>query len=206
MVCIMWTVTAQTLFERTAMAKDDKSVLDSNRIIFMNGFFDEDKAKTIMERLLTLEAQDPRKDIIMYIDSYGGHVHSLLAIHDVIKNLCRCDVATVCTGKAMSCGQILLMSGTKGKRFATPNARILVHEVGGGTFGKLSEMEIDINENKELQKILEGLFIKYSKLKKEDLNKLMQRDSYLSAKEAIKYGIIDSVVETPTMLYKKLNI
>lgn len=188
------------------MADKDKNVADNNRIIFMTGSFEEDKAKSIIERMLTLEAQAPTKDIIMCIDSYGGYVHSLLAIHDIMKNLCRCDISTVCIGKAMSCGQMLLMSGTKGKRFATPNARILVHEVSNMTFGKLTDMEIDINETKELQKILESMLLKYTKLNKEEVKDLMNRDSYLSAKEAVKFGIIDHIIEYPKDLYKKLNI
>lgn len=188
------------------MAEKEKSVLDNNRIIFMNGMLDESAAKTIMERILTLEAQAPTKDILMYIDSYGGNVHSLLAIHDVMKNLSRCDIATVCTGKAMSCGQMLLMSGTRGKRFATPNARILVHEVSNLTYGKLTDMEIDINETKELQRILESLLTKYTRLKKTQVTDLMKRDSYLSATEAKEFGIIDHIIERPADLYKKLTI
>lgn len=188
------------------MASDNKNVLDNNRIVFMNGDFNEDKSKTIMERLLTLEAQEPQKDIVMYIDSYGGYVHSFLAIHDVMKHICRCDIATICTGKAMSCGQMLLIAGTKGKRFATPNSRILMHEVSSGTFGKLSDMEIDINEGKELQKILEILILKYTKIKKNEIKDLMKRDSYLSAKEALKYGIVDFIIESPSMLYKNIKV
>lgn len=188
------------------MAEDKKNVMDSNRIIFMSGCFDESAAKTIMERMLTLEAQAPSKDILMYIDSYGGSVHSLIAIHDVMKNLSRCDIATVCTGKAMSCGQMLLMSGTKGKRFATPNSRILIHEISHITYGKLSDMEIDINEDKEVQKIWEGLIVEYTKIKKSEIRELMKRDSYLSAKEAKDYGIIDHIIEKPSDLYKRITL
>lgn len=188
------------------MAEDKKSVADANRIIFMSGIFDEACAKTIMERILTLETQSPTKDIIMYIDSYGGHIHSLLAIHDVMRNLSRCNFATVCTGKAMSCGQMLLMSGTKGKRFATPNARILMHEMSSFTFGKLTDMEIDISESKELMKILEKLILDYSKLTKKQVRELMQRDSYISATEAKEYGIIDHIIEKPSDLYKRISI
>ena len=123
-----------------------------------------------------------------------------------MKNLSRCDIATVCTGKAMSCGQMLLMSGTKGKRFATPNSRILIHEISHITYGKLSDMEIDINEDKEVQKIWEGLIVEYTKIKKSEIRELMKRDSYLSAKEAKDYGIIDHIIEKPSDLYKRITL
>ena len=180
-------------------------IKDTNRIVFFSGQFEESKTQATIERILTLESQSPTKDIIMYIDSYGGNVHSLLAIHDVMKNLCRCDIATVCVGKAMSCGQMLLMSGTKGKRFATTNARILVHEVSSGTFGKLAEMELDIMEAKTLQKTVEKLVVTYSKLKPKEIKEIMKRDSYLSVEEAKKFGIIDHIIEKPSDLYKKIK-
>jgi ATP-dependent Clp protease protease subunit len=181
------------------------NVIDENRIIFLSGAFNEDKAKEVITRIFTLEAKNPTKDIIMYIDSYGGHVHSFMAIHDIIK-ISRCNVATVCIGKAMSCGQMLLISGTKGKRFSTPNSRILLHEISNGTWGKLSDMEIDINETKSLQKIIEDLIIKYTKINKIKIKELMTRDRYFSATECIEMGIIDHIINTPKDLYSRINI
>jgi ATP-dependent Clp protease protease subunit len=178
---------------------------EDNRIIYVKGCFDEDMVKRVFESLIKYETSDPTKDILMIIDSYGGFAHSFLAIHDYIKMM-RCDVATVCFGKAMSCGQLLLMSGPQGKRFAAPNSRILVHEVSSGTFGKLTDMEIDINESKKIQKTAERLIKSYTKLNKKEIKKLMERDSFLSAKEAKKIGIVDHVVKTHKDLYKRLNL
>jgi len=101
---------------------------------------------------------------------------------------------------------MLLMSGTKGKRFITQNARVLVHEIATGTYGKLTDVEIDIAEGKELQKIFEKLIIKYTKVNKTTLNKLMERDSYMNAKESKDYGFIDHIITKPSDLYKKINL
>ena len=185
--------------------KTSGNVFDDNRIIYMSGEFNEITAKEIITRLITLESKDPTKDILMYIDSYGGHVHSFLAMHDIIKML-RCNVATVAIGKTMSCGQMLLISGTKGKRFITPNARVLMHEISNMTWGKLSDLEVDINETKELRKILDDMIVKYTNIKKSDLNQIMMRDSYFSAQESLKFGIVDNIIHKPKDLYDKINL
>jgi ATP-dependent Clp protease protease subunit len=185
---------------------EDKIAEKTNRIVHFTGDFNEKKSEEIIRKIINLEISDPSKDILIHIDSYGGLVHSLLSIYDIINYISRCDIATLCTGKAMSCGQILLASGKKGKRFATPNARILVHQLSAGTRGKLSDMETDINETKELNKILEDIILKHTKINKTELKKLFEKDSYISAKEALKYGIIDHIIESPKSLYKKINI
>lgn len=187
------------------MATKTTDALDENRIIYMTGEFNEERAKDIITRLFTLESKDPSKDILMYIDSYGGWVHSFLAIHDVIK-LLRCEVATVCIGKSMSCGQMLLISGTKGKRFITPNSRVLMHEISHFTFGKLTDIEIDVNETKALKKIIEDLIVKYTKIKAKDLKEIMQRDTYFSAEDALRLGIVDHIIHKPKDLYSKIKI
>lgn len=180
--------------------------LESNRIIFMNGAFNENKAEQIVTRLLQYECQDPSKDIIMFIDSYGGLVDSFVTIHDVIK-LLHCDVATVCVGKAMSCGQMLLMSGTKGKRFITPNSRVLLHEISSWTCGKVTNMEIDIEESRRLQKdVFEKLILKYTKITKKQLDELIGKDAYFDAKRCVELGIVDGIINSPNQLYKNLNI
>jgi len=188
-----------------ADTKTTGNVLDDNRIIYMSGEFNEATAKDVITHLITLENKDPSKDILMYIDSYGGQVHSFLAMHDIIKML-RCNVATVAIGKTMSCGQMLLISGTKGKRFVTPNARVLMHEISNATWGKLSDLEVDINETKELRKILEDMIVKYTKIKKSELKKIMVRDSYFSAQEALKLGVVDHIIYHPKDLYKRINL
>lgn len=186
----------------------DKSgtALEQNRIVFLSGLFNEDKAKDVITNILSLEAKDPTKDILLIIDSYGGYIHSLMAIHDVIKHVTRCDIITLGIGKQMSCAQMLLMSGTKGKRFVTPNSRILMHQLSSGTFGKLSEMDIDIVESRKVQEILEKLVVKYTKLSRAKIKELMRIDSYISAEEALEMGMIDGIVKCPSDIYKNKNI
>lgn len=179
--------------------------LDDNRIIYMSGDFNEDKAKEIISKMLLLECKDPTKDILMYIDSYGGYVHSFLAMHDVIKML-RCNVATCAIGKTMSCGQMLLISGTKGKRFITPNSRVLMHEISNCAWGKLNEMEVVMNETTAMKKILDNLILKYTKIKKENLKEIMTKDTYFCAEEALKLGIVDHIITKPQDLYSRVNL
>lgn len=187
--------------------KEEKTgtAFEDNRIIYMSGQFDEAKAKEIITQLFTFECKSPKKDILMFIDSYGGYVHSFLAIHDVLQ-LLRCPVATLCVGKAMSCGQMLLISGAKGKRFITPNSRVLVHEVSSGTFGKLKDMENDIEETKKLKVILDNLILKYTKISSKQLKEFMTKDTFLSASDCIKYGIVDNMVNSPKDLYSRINL
>ena len=189
------------------MLPDDKTnVLDNNRIIYMSGEFNEQKAESIVAKLLMFECLNPAKDILLIIDSYGGVVDSFVTIHDTI-NLLRCTVATCCIGKAMSCGQLLLISGEKGKRFITPNSRVMIHEFTAGSFGKISDIEISLKENKRLQKaIWESFNVKYTKLTKTQLTKMKGRDTFLTAKECLEYGLIDHIITNPSILYKNLNI
>jgi len=186
-------------------SEEKSGSLEDNRIIYVNGLFDEDMTKDIFEKIIALELKNPNKDILIVLDSYGGHCHSFLAIHDAMK-LCRCDIATFCIGKAMSCGQMLLMSGTKGKRFASKHSRVLVHELSAVAWGKLADMEIDVSEHKEVQKIMDKLIVKHTGLSKSKIKKLMQRDSYMSAKEAKQLGLIDHVVKSNKDLYKRINL
>ena len=180
--------------------------IDNNRIIFMNGDFTETKAEQIITKLLQYECQDPTKDIIMFIDSYGGYVDSFIAIHDIIK-LLHCDVATVCIGKAMSCGQMLLMSGTKGKRFITPHSRVLLHEISSWVSGKVTAMEIDLVENKRIQKdVFEKLILKYTKITRKQLDNMLGNDAYMDANKCIELGVVDHIAATSSQLYKYLNI
>jgi len=180
--------------------------IENNRIIYMSGAFDERKAQHIVSKLLQFEADDPTKDIILFIDSYGGYIDSFVAIHDVMKMI-HCDVATVCIGKAMSCGQMLLISGTKGKRFITPNSRVLMHQLSTMSGGKLTDIENDIEEAKRLQKeVLEKLALKYTKVNAKVLKELMAKDSYITAEEAVGYGFVDHIITKPNVLYKKINL
>ena len=182
------------------------NILDENRIIYMNGEFNEHKAQVIVSKMLQFECSCPSKDILLIIDSYGGFVDSFVTIHDTMQIL-RCNIATCCIGKAMSCGQLLLISGTKGKRFITPNSRVMIHEFSSGSYGKLSDIEISVKENKRLQKtIWEKLNIKYTKLTKQKLNKMKGRDTFLSAQECLDNGFVDHIIKNPNVLYNNINI
>jgi ATP-dependent Clp protease protease subunit len=182
-----------------------KDFFHKNRTVYFSGDFTEEKSHEIIGKLFELDADNPTKDILMYIDSYGGYIDSLVAIHDVMKYILRCDVATVCIGKSMSCGQLLLMSGAKGKRFITPNSRVLVHQVSSGTWGKVSDMENDMAEKKRLQKMIEDMIRNDTKITKKQLKKLMSVDSYIVAEDALKYGLVDHIITNPKAFYKKLN-
>ena len=185
---------------------ESRNVLDGNRIIYMSGEFNEQKAEMIVSKLLQFEAINPSKDILLIIDSYGGVVDSFVTIHDTI-GLLRCNVATCCIGKAMSCGQLLLISGAQGKRFITPNSRVMIHEFTAGNYGKLSDLEISVKENKRLQKeIWENLNIKYTNLTKKKLDEMRGRDTFLNAKECLENGIVDHIITDPKVLYKNINI
>lgn len=181
-----------------------KTDTDSRRI-YLTGDFNEDKAEKIVTSCLDLEAKDPLKDIMIYIDSYGGIVHSFFSMHDTIKML-RCKVATIGIGKTMSCGFLLLISGTPGYRFITPNARVLIHRVSGGAFGSVTDMEDEVQEALRLQKMAFNLIVDYTKITKSRLEKIMERQSYFSSKEALEMGIVDEIVASNTQIYRKVNV
>jgi len=179
---------------------------DNNRIIYLSGILNETKAEVIVTSLLRLNCKDPSRDIIMFIDSFGGFVDSFIAIHDTIKIL-HCDVVTVCVGKAMSAGQLLLMSGTKGKRFITPNSRVLIHELSTFSGGKLTDIEVSYMENKRIQKdVIEKLILKYTNITRKQLTDIMKKDTFISAKQALEFGVIDKIISKPSDLYKNINL
>ena len=120
--------------------------------------------------------------------------------------MCRCDIATVCVGKAMSCGIQLLMSGTKGKRFITPNSRTLIHSVSSAAWGRVNDMDNEVEEVKRLQKMIEDMITKYTKINKSQLKELMSKDSYLTAKQSKDLGIVDYIIDTPKTLYSKITL
>ncbi len=182
-------------------------VSDNNesRIVFFTGYFEEEKTEKTIERMIKLEAEDPKKDIILFINSYGGYVDELIAIYDVIKGL-NCKVATVCSGKAMSCGCILLMAGTKGHRYITKNSRVLLHEIASLNIGTLSELHNQLQENDRMQNILNNIILENTKITEKELKGVMSKDSYFNADEAVKVGIVDHILESSINMYKKLNI
>jgi len=180
------------------------NVMEDNRILYMNGIMGESTVKDIVTGLLKYESKNPMKDIILYIDSPGGSLHSFFAIHDAIK-MVRCDVATVCIGKSFSAANLLLSSGTKGKRFMTVNSRTLIHELSSTASGKMSDLDNDIEECRRLQKMAEDLVFKYTNIKKKDLRRMMERDTYISSEEALEYGIVDHIIKSSRTLYSNVN-
>lgn len=189
-----------------ATRKEDGSVdvFTKNRIIYFNGSFTESKVHETIRKLLEFEVDAPGKDIIIFIDSNGGFVDSFFAIHDTIRML-RSDIVTVCLGKAMSAGMLLLMSGKRGKRFITKRSRVLVHELSAGTIGKLSDMDIDLREAQRMQDEINKLVLEYTDVKEEDLESFMSKDTYCDAEAAQKLGIVDHVIETYDELFRKIN-
>ena len=173
---------------------DIYSRLLKDRIIFLSGEINTEMANAIIAQLLFLNAQDKEKDITMYINSPGGQVTAGLGIYDTMNHI-SCDVATVCIGMAASMGAFLLSSGTKGKRYALPNAEIMIHQPLGGARGQATDIQI-VAEN--ILKIKKKLATILAKNTSQDYDKVIadtERDNYLDASEAKEYGLVDSVLE-----------
>ncbi len=171
---------------------DIYSRLLRDRIIFLGGGIDDDVANLIIAQLLFLESEDPKKDIFLYINSPGGHVHSGLAIVDTMNHV-KPDVATVCVGMAASMGSIILASGAKGKRFALPNADIMIHQPHGGAEGQASDIEISAKRIISLRGRLNKILAERSGQPLEKVERDVDRDFYMNADEAKKYGLVDQV-------------
>ncbi len=172
---------------------DIYSRLLKERIIFLTGEVNDALASLVCAQLLFLESENPKKDIALYINSPGGVVSSGLAIHDTMQYI-KPDVSTVCVGQAASMGSLLLASGAKGKRFALPHSRIMIHQPSGGVRGQATDIEIHAREILALRKKLNALYVKYTKRKLPEIEKAMDRDHFLSPEEARRFGIIDIVV------------
>ena len=177
---------------RSERAYDIYSRLLKDRIIFLGTEIDDNVANAIVAQLLFLESEDPEKDIIMYINSPGGVVTAGMAIYDTM-NYIKPDVQTVCIGQAASMGALLLSAGAKGKRFALENSRIMIPQPLGGAKGQATDIEI---QAKEIVRIKKNLSEILSKATGKDIDQIMrdtERDNYMSAQEAVEYGLIDQV-------------
>ena len=174
-------------------AYDIYSRLLKDRIVFVGGEIDDDYANAVVAQLLFLQAQDPEKEVSMYINSPGGSVTAGLAILDTMK-MVKCPVATYCVGQAASMGAILLASGAKGRRFALPHARIMVHQPWGGAQGKASDIEITAREILRLKDVLNGILAEASGKTFDDVAQDTDRDHFMSAEEAKAWGIVDSIL------------
>ncbi|MFZ1153763.1 MAG: ATP-dependent Clp protease proteolytic subunit [Solirubrobacteraceae bacterium] len=185
------------VIERTARGErefDIFSRLLNERIIFLGTPIEDQVANLVVAQLLHLESQDPEKDISIYINSPGGSVYSGLAIYDTMRFV-KPDIHTMCVGVAMSMGSLLLAGGTKGKRAALPNSRILIHQPSAGFEGQSTDIEIHAREILSIRARLDEIYAENTGLSKEQVREDMERDRFFSAEQALEYGLIDRVLE-----------
>ncbi|WP_183070961.1 ATP-dependent Clp endopeptidase proteolytic subunit ClpP [Helicobacter pylori] len=180
--------------ERGERSYDIYSRLLKDRIVLLSGEINDSVASSIVAQLLFLEAEDPEKDIGLYINSPGGVITSGLSIYDTM-NFIRPDVSTICIGQAASMGAFLLSCGAKGKRFSLPHSRIMIHQPLGGAQGQASDIEIISNEILRLKSLMNSILAQNSGQSLEQIAKDTDRDFYMSAKEAKEYGLIDKVLQ-----------
>lgn len=186
-----------TIYERegrTERAWDIYSRLLRDRIVFIGTPLNDFVANSVIAQLLFLQMEDPKKDISLYINSPGGSVTDGMAIYDTI-NFLQCDVVTYCLGQAASMSTLLLASGTEGKRYALPNSRVLIHQPSGGATGQTSDISIAAKEILRWRGRMNELLAKHSKRTKEEIDRDSDRDFYMSAEEAVDYGVVDKVIE-----------
>ncbi|MFN3701472.1 MAG: ATP-dependent Clp endopeptidase proteolytic subunit ClpP [Alphaproteobacteria bacterium] len=186
------TVIEQT--NRGERAFDIYSRLLKERIIFLTGEVNDQVSSLICAQLLFLESENPKKDISFYINSPGGVVTAGLAMYDTMQYI-KPPVSTVCVGQAASAGSLLLMGGAAGKRYSLPNSRIMVHQPSGGARGQATDIEIQAQEILRLRKMLNDLYVKHTGQKLSAIEKTMDRDTFMGPEEALKFGLIDKVVE-----------
>ena len=172
---------------------DIYSRLLKERIIFLGTGIDDNVANLVIAQLLFLQSDDPEKDISIYINSPGGVVTAGLAIYDTMQFL-KCDITTYCVGQAASMGAVLLAAGANGKRFALPNARIMIHQPLGGAQGQATDINIQAQEIMRIKQILNSILANHSGRSIEDLEKDTDRDNFMSAAQAVEYGLVDEVV------------
>jgi ATP-dependent Clp protease protease subunit len=183
--------------ERTARGErefDIFSRLLNERIIFLGTPIEDQVANLVVAQLLHLESQDPDKDISVYINSPGGSVYSGLAIYDTMRFV-KPDIQTMCVGVAMSMGSLLLAGGTKGKRAALPNSRILIHQPSAGFEGQSTDIEIHAREILNVRDRLDAIYSEHTGRSKDEVRADMERDRFFGAEQALEYGLIDRVVE-----------
>ena len=167
-----------------------------DRIVFISGEVNDEMANAVCAQLLFLQSQDAKKEISVYVNSPGGSVTAGLAIYDTMQFV-KCPIATYCLGQAASMGAVLLTAGAKGRRYALPNSRIMIHQPWGGAEGKASDIEITAKEILRLKEILNGILAKHSGKKISEVVKDTDRDHFMSAEEAKDWGLIDEVVNPP---------
>ena len=179
---------------RGERAYDIYSRLLKERIIFVTGPVEDYMASVIIAQLLFLEAENPKKEVSMYINSPGGVVSSGLAIYDTMQYI-KPDVSTLCIGQAASMGSLLLSAGSPGKRFSLPNARIMVHQPSGGFQGQASDIERHAQEILSLRSRLNDIYVRHTGQNLKTIEKALDRDTFMTSDDAMKFGLIDKVVE-----------
>lgn len=173
---------------------DIYSRLLEDRIIFLSGEINDAVANSVVAQLIYLEGKNPDKDIYLYINSPGGSVSAGLAIYDTL-NYIKCDVSTICIGLAASMGAFLLSSGTKGKRFALPNSEIMIHQPLGGAQGQASDIEIQARHMQKIKQKINKILSENTSQSLEKIEKDTDRDFYMSADEAVNYGLVDKIFD-----------
>lgn len=181
---------------RYERAYDIYSRLLKDRIIFMGTQVESNMSNLIVAQMLLLQEQDPNKDIFLYINSPGGSVYDALAIYDTMQYI-TCDVQTVGIGMQASAAAFILSSGTKGKRFLLPNSTVMIHQPSSGTRGKVTDQEIDLKESLRIKYLLEDIMAQNTGQPKERIHEDMERDRWMTAQEALEYGIVDKIITTP---------
>lgn len=192
-VLIPTVIESEGRYER---AYDIYSRLLKDRIIFLGSDVNEATANIVVAQFLFLQAEDAKKDIYFYINSPGGSVYDALAIYDTMQYVNN-DIQTVGIGVQASAAAFLLSSGTKGKRFALPSSTIMIHQPSSGTRGKVTDQEIDLKESLRVKRLLEEIMAKNTGQKVAKIHEDMERDKWLTAAEAKKYGIVDAVITSP---------
>ena len=183
-------------------AYDIYSRLLKDRIIFLGGQIDDAVANTVVAQLLFLESEDPDKDIHLYINSPGGVVTAGLAIYDTMQYI-KPDVSTICIGQAASMGALLLTAGAKGKRYALPNARIMIHQPLGGAQGQSTDIQIQAREIQRIREVINDILVESTGKDRETVVQDTERDNFMTAEEAKAYGLVDEVITRPVKKGKK---
>ena len=183
-------------------AYDIYSRLLKDRIIFLGGPIDDAVANTGVAQLLFLESEDPDKDIHLYINSPGGVVTAGLAIYDTMQYI-KPDVSTICIGQAASMGALLLTAGAKGKRYALPNARIMIHQPLGGAQGQSTDIQIQAREIQRIREVINDILVESTGKDRETVVQDTERDNFMTAEEAKAYGLVDEVITRPVKKGKK---
>ena len=187
---------------RGERAYDIYSRLLKDRIIFIDSEIVDITANLVIAQLLFLEGEDPDKDIFLYINSPGGLITSGLAIYDTMQYV-KCDVSTICIGQAASMAAVLLAAGAKGKRYALPNARLMIHQPLGGAQGQATDIEIAAKEILRNRELVEGILVKHTNQSKDQIHQDADRDFFMGAHEAAEYGLIDEVLVRHAQTVKK---